>query len=125
MSFAIGDRVRLIRTGNERVEGREATIAALEDWGAHCRTEATTTGRYRAVWDEMERLGSTDHAFVEAEADAYRASVNGNGQVKPHQGVPPVLVTEGVVCATCGSLDMMRSGTCYTCLSCGSTSGCS
>jgi ribonucleoside-diphosphate reductase alpha chain len=37
----------------------------------------------------------------------------------------PAVSTDGTVCATCGSPDMMRAGSCYTCRSCGSTSGCS
>jgi hypothetical protein len=31
--------------------------------------------------------------------------------------------TTGDICADCGSVEMMRTGTCLTCMNCGSSSG--
>ncbi|HSL72928.1 MAG TPA: LAGLIDADG family homing endonuclease [Ilumatobacteraceae bacterium] len=38
--------------------------------------------------------------------------------------VPPVAMSDAPMCMTCG-ISMIRSGSCYVCTSCGSTSGCS
>jgi ribonucleoside-diphosphate reductase alpha chain len=58
-------------------------------------------------------------AELEKMADGYRQWA---GKRKQKQ---PAAATDGVVCATCGSPDMMRAGSCLTCRACGSTSGCS
>ena len=35
-----------------------------------------------------------------------------------------VLQSTGQTCTSCGSSDLVRSGTCLTCRTCGATSGC-
>lgn len=51
-----GDKVRLVTPENERLHGTEAVIVELTQWGAHCEAPAAETGKYRAVWEEMEAL---------------------------------------------------------------------
>lgn len=53
--------------------------------------------------------------------------------VKPTDLAPPKITREqatqsgftGNTCATCGSMMMVRNGTCEKCTSCGTTTGCS
>ena len=55
---------------------------------------------------------------------------NGNGSAKPitlslgTQNVAFQIQADAPSCAECGSI-MVRNGSCYKCLNCGSTSGCS
>ncbi len=114
MSFAVGDEVRFIHTGNAVVEGHTGVIAELADWGGHCLTFATQTGRYRALWEEMERTGRADGAVVEALERSYDERLN----------APTLVKNAGEICSTCGSLNMMRAGACLTCQDCGSNTGC-
>ena len=63
-------------------------------------------------------------------------AANGNGAAKNGGGTAPITLTLGATkvsfqtqadapsCADCGSI-MVRNGSCYKCLNCGSTSGCS
>jgi ribonucleoside-diphosphate reductase alpha chain len=56
-------------------------------------------------------------AELEQMADEYRQWANSRKQ--------SAVSNDGRVCVTCGSPDMIRAGSCYTCRACGSTSGCS
>lgn len=50
---------------------------------------------------------------------------NGHGAGGPGAGRSRLLLTStGQVCSSCGSADMVRSGSCLTCRTCGATSGC-
>jgi len=42
----------------------------------------------------------------------------------PESKPPPRMFEDAPPCSTCGSI-MIRNGSCYKCLNCGSTSGCS
>jgi ribonucleoside-diphosphate reductase alpha chain len=90
--------------------------------------------------DEVEELGvltpevrqrmidGLDH--VEGGSNGHKGNGNGNG----HSEIAAEVVTKSVAringqsdapaCASCGWI-MVRSGTCYRCENCGSTSGCS
>lgn len=88
-------KVRLYTPDNQRLDGATATVIKLEEWGAHVATKAAATGGYRASWDEMLPL----------------AGLNGTQNYS------------GDACNDCGSMRMVRTGTCLTCMDCGSTSG--
>ncbi len=92
-----GDRVRVYCPENVRLHGTTGTILSFHDWGATLALPAAGTGRYRAGWWELEPVGESSGWVV-----ANRA---------------------GEVCDRCGSLEMIRSGTCLTCSNCGTTSG--
>jgi ribonucleoside-diphosphate reductase alpha chain len=69
-------------------------------------------------------------------ANGHAANGNGNGHAKDGGSVAPITLNLGATkvsfqtqadapsCADCGSI-MVRNGSCYKCLNCGSTSGCS
>jgi ribonucleoside-diphosphate reductase alpha chain len=63
-------------------------------------------------------------SFGEVEAPV----VNGNGHRDEgdNPGGPSrlTLTSTGQICSSCGSADMVRSGSCLTCRTCGATSGC-
>jgi len=94
----VGDVVRLVTPDNPRLDGVEAVITVLTEWGAHVRTVAAATGQFRAHHSEMV---------------PHRPSEAGELGFDPEP------------CPTCGSYKMKRSGTCKVCLECGSTTGCS
>lgn len=102
--LAPGDRVRLRTPGNDRLDGTLATVAELTSWGAHCDAPAAATGRYRAAWCEMEALADRD------DGRAVRRALACGYDQQP--------------CDRCGSLTLRRTGTCLTCETCASTSGC-
>src|SRR5271165_2124549 len=58
-TMRVGDRVRLITPDNLRLDGQQAVITRLTDWGAFCAVTAAATHEFRAVWEEMELLAST------------------------------------------------------------------
>ncbi len=94
-----GDRVKLNVPDNPRLHGRSAQIEALTPWGAYLICEAAGSGRFRALYEEMEPLHG------------------GNGSRE--QGYT------GDCCQKCGSDKMKRSGACTVCCECGETGGCS
>lgn len=49
-----GQPVTLNVPENPFLHGRPATIVSLEEWGAHVETPAAATGRFRALYCEME-----------------------------------------------------------------------
>jgi hypothetical protein len=92
-----GTRVVLNTPDNPRLHGTGAVVVSLAGWGAHVDAPAAATGRFRAAWSEM----------VIPEA---------NGHARP--------APMGDVCVQCGSLNMVRSGSCLTCQDCGTNTGC-
>jgi hypothetical protein len=129
MSFAVGDKVRLIVPDNARLHGTEATVRELTDWGAHVLAPAAGSGQFRAFWWEMERLGSVNHAVLAEQAADYDQWLNSpakqNGQaLMRQQGVPLVLASDGSVCVCCGGINMIQAGACKTCADCGTSGGC-
>ncbi len=60
--LTIGQRVVLVNTGNDRIpDGTPAVVQRVEPWGAHVKTAATQTGRYRAGWAEMADAPATGY----------------------------------------------------------------
>lgn len=94
------DLVRINAPENERLHGTLATVLVVEEWGAHLHAPAAETQRFRAHWSEMEPVDKTT-----------LAQKNGGHYT-------------GNSCSQCGSFDLMRSGTCETCLNCGHGNGC-
>lgn len=54
----IGDKVCLVTPGNVRLHVTVATIASLPPWGAHVLAPAAATGRFRALFSEMQELAA-------------------------------------------------------------------
>jgi hypothetical protein len=95
-----GDKVILNVPENPRVHGSTAYIFQIEEWGAHVATRATATGHFRAHWSEMTTEGQPDHPNTN-EVDY-----------------------SGDQCKDCGSLSLVRTGSCLTCQQCGWNGGC-
>jgi hypothetical protein len=95
----VGDRVRIVGSGNAVLEGAAGVVLELADYGALLDLPAAATGRYRAGWWEL----------VPLEADR-----NGHAPA----------TSSGQFCDHCGSADLMRTGPCLTCRACGASGGC-
>jgi len=93
--------------------------------GCECRaTDASSLMDYLFRWIELKFL-KQEQGELFAPLPASVASVqpaNPNGAVEALGEF--VQLGDAPACNICGSL-MVRSGTCYRCLTCGSTSGCS
>lgn len=98
--FTEGQRVRLKVEGNTRLDGAEAVVVSVTEWGAYVDCPAAATGRFRALHAEMvpKRRGGAS----EAREQGYT----------------------GGMCDLCGSVRVRHSGSCQTCDDCGTTSGC-
>jgi hypothetical protein len=70
-----------------------------------------------AAPEEKAEVADDQLAFREVAAPAEGADRNG---VRSRL----VLQSTGQTCTSCGSSDLVRSGTCLTCRTCGATSGC-
>jgi len=92
-----GDKVILNVPENPRIHGSPAYIFLLEEWGAHVATRATATGHFRAHWSEMEQENPTQNAQPDYTGDQ---------------------------CHECGSMSLVRTGSCLTCQQCGWNGGC-
>jgi hypothetical protein len=105
MSFvgSVGQAVRLNVPGNHRLDGSRAVIVEFAEWGAHVHAPAAATGRFRALYSEMEPIAGKETEKMSTAID---------------QGFT------GDVCITCGGCRMRRSGSCTVCSDCGSTSSC-
>jgi ribonucleoside-diphosphate reductase alpha chain len=82
-----------------------------------------TGGASSAARDELAVVATN------GQANGHAAKSNGNraGVVTLSLGAPNVafkIQEDAPSCAECGSI-MVRNGSCYKCLNCGSTSGCS
>ena len=105
-TYAVADAVRLRTPDNPRLDGAPGMIAELHPWGAVVLTGAAAAGRYRAALDELEPLPGPS---LMAHA----------GDVETTHGE-----YVGSPCDVCGGANLVRTGTCTTCLDCGSTTGC-
>ena len=101
--LAAGTEVRLNVPDNPALHAAAATISGVESWGAHVLTDAAKSGRFRALWSEMDIV-------------TRRPS---NGRAAKQSGYT------GDICARCGGSRMVRNGACQMCLECGDTTGCS
>ena len=75
---------------------------------------------------ENARLHGAAGVVVSIEAWGYvvatKAAATGLFRAAVHE---VYVESTGDVCSECGSANMVRSGTCMTCMNCGTTSGCS
>jgi hypothetical protein len=94
-----GRLVKLKTPDNPRLHGSLAIVRLIESWGVHVDTPAAASGKYRALFSEIE--------LVE---EVHKVPVGG------YIGDP---------CEECGQLTLRRNGSCLLCDSCGRTSGCS
>ncbi|MGI9540369.1 MAG: vitamin B12-dependent ribonucleotide reductase [Miltoncostaeaceae bacterium] len=99
---------------------------------------------YLARWMGSKFLDEEDQRAIGILTDAYRAELEGKGQMKLDGSSEPQtepsngngngngsghkprlqLTSTGEVCSSCGSVDLIRAGTCLTCRTCGATTGC-
>lgn len=101
-SFQVGDSVLLNVPENPKLHETTATIKQLTDWGAFVFCPAAATKSFRALFNEMTLLESTNRSLLVAVEQGYT----------------------GDVCDTCGGFRMKRVGACLTCDNCGTSSGC-
>lgn len=104
-----GTTVRLVVEENPVLHGQLAIIKTVTEWGAFVACESAATGEFRAAFEEMESI---------AEANGIVAGGSGSDDAAG-------MGYTGNSCAVCGSVRVVRNGTCELCLECGSTSGCS
>jgi len=90
----IGMEVLIDAPENPRLHESPAMVTELAEWGAHLNAPAAATGKFRALWFEMN---------------------------KP---APRKAVQTGEACDMCGGFNIVRTGTCKTCQDCGDNSGC-
>ncbi|HBH01834.1 MAG TPA: hypothetical protein DDZ42_07925 [Candidatus Rokubacteria bacterium] len=109
--------VALARAGGTRLVARRLVEAGLIHGGA-----PTVSGR--TLGEEAAEAAETPELPLEP--------ANGNGHGDVHDAVPAGRTAKFAAiqnqedappCSTCGSI-MVRSGSCYKCVNCGSTSGC-
>ena len=94
-----GTAVVLVTPGNPRLDGAHGVVLQVHPWGCYVATGRAATGTYRAAWCEMIPASG------------------GNGRAQPYSPT-------GEFCVTCGGCNLVRSGSCSTCQTCGSTTGC-
>lgn len=123
MNLHPGDTVILIVPENPRLHRQLATIETLEEWGAHTLCSSAGSGRFRALWEEMEI------PFSNGVAHGLHANIPSLGVGEVCVGLAVSTAKDmgytGSFCTQCGSDKMKRNGTCELCMDCGSTSGCS
>lgn len=115
--------------------GKSAVVDEVTDWGAHLvACEATGTGRYRALFQEMEKLppdSNGKHPNIARKSP----TVGGIYALPRPKGLVPKVAAQGTpdprdmgytgdICMQCGSARVRRNGNCLTCEGCGANSGC-
>lgn len=93
----LGSTVRFHTPDNPYTHRQLGEVIGIEEWGAHCATSATATGRFRAAWCEMTLV---------VQQDSVTAGYTGD------------------VCPKCQGTRLRHSGACLLCDDCGETSGC-
>lgn len=101
LKVGIGSKVIVNIPDNPMVHAIVGTIEKLEEWGAHLISPKFTTGKFRALFSEIELVPENNALTVR------------------EQGYT------GDACDRCNSHRMRRNGSCLLCFDCGSTSGCS
>ncbi len=113
---------------NASAGGSEMTASTASSPSSYAVASAPAEAK-----DELAVIATNGHANGHAANGNGAAKANGNGG---STGAAPITLTLGATkvsfqtqadapsCADCGSI-MVRNGSCYKCLNCGSTSGCS
>ncbi|MGD9696574.1 MAG: vitamin B12-dependent ribonucleotide reductase [Thermoleophilia bacterium] len=123
-------------TGNPRIPMARSVVDYLARWMASkflSEEDQRTAGvlplaEPPAVEEADDGTSDDQLAFGEVAAPQDAAAAppapakpaNGNG----HGGPKLFLQSTGQVCSSCGSSDLVRAGSCLTCRTCGSTTGC-
>jgi ribonucleoside-diphosphate reductase alpha chain len=115
-----------VKEGATAVGGGSPSVAA-SDAGANANPVATaassvSSGPSSPARDELAVVAANGQA-----TPAKASNGNGSGTVTLSLGKANVafkIQEDAPSCAECGSI-MVRNGSCYKCLNCGSTSGCS
>jgi len=118
-------------TENPRIPIARSVVDYLARWmaskflGEEDQRMAGVLPPAREAGDAAEEEAPEDQlSFGEVESPV----VNGNGHLDeggaPGGGSRLTLTSTGQICSSCGSPDMVRSGSCLTCRTCGATSGC-
>lgn len=102
MKPTVGDMVTINTPDNSHLHGASAVVFSVEPWGVHLIT-MVGSGKFRALWDEVVLTAHTPP----------RAS----SAARPE-------IDSGVFCDNCGSMNMLRTGSCFTCGDCGTAGGC-
>ena len=117
-------------------EGSAESVGIALQTEAPRATETRTDDAPKAVITTMIVGAPTELTKVIANGHANGHAANGNGKAANGSGVGTISLSLGSQnvafkvqedapsCADCGSI-MVRNGSCYKCLNCGSTSGCS
>ena len=111
-------------TGNPRIPMARSVVNYLARWMAS-----------RFLSEEDQRLAGVlplaEPATVEEAAEVPDDQLSFRQVAEPAEGADGngvrsklVLQSTGQTCTSCGSSDLVRSGTCLTCRTCGATSGC-
>lgn len=106
-----GDVVR-IETDHPTSNGQFGTVVRTEEWGVHLETRFGS-GRYRAAWGEFLPVPNTELLDPDDPQPA-----------PPTRKVVPRPTPTGDPCPTCGSVNLVRTGSCVTCQDCGHNEGC-
>ena len=102
------------------------------------RLQPTLPGVEESVWEtrtgseiaaDPKSIPSAEELLVQMELGVAPAAPNNDitnpaGTARPDVAKPPVRHSDAPMCMQCG-VQMIRSGSCHACPSCGSTSGCS
>jgi ribonucleoside-diphosphate reductase alpha chain len=125
-------------TGNPRIPMARSVVDYLARWMASkflSEEDQRLAGVLPGVAPEPEAEATDDAPEDQLSFSAVaEPEANGNGDghgagtatAEPPAPAKPRLLLDstGQVCSSCGSSDMVRSGTCLTCRTCGATSGC-
>ncbi len=138
----VGSRVMLNVPENKRLHGTEATVKHLEEWGAYVDAPAAATNEFRALWSEMVLpnqhhtnghhtiiVASSNTVTTNTEINSASIEVDADGfhRVKKDPNTVGKAVAAGFTgdsCDRCGSMNMVRTGSCQTCQDCGAAGSC-
>jgi ribonucleoside-diphosphate reductase alpha chain len=75
-------------------------------------------------------LGRTDFfqitpPDVKVEEESPASAGTGSNPVHSNPGPKPVTTNDHIPCGECGGIEFLRTGTCYVCMTCGASQGCS
>jgi ribonucleoside-diphosphate reductase alpha chain len=122
-STAVGVAPRAEPTTEQSTETKSGAASAVDANSPAVAASVVTGGASSAARDELAVVATNG----QANGHATKANGNGAGVVTLSLGATNVafkIQEDAPSCAECGSI-MVRNGSCYKCLNCGSTSGCS
>jgi ribonucleoside-diphosphate reductase alpha chain len=113
-------------TGNPRIPMARSVVDYLARWMASkflSADDQIAAGVLPAVAPPAEPAAPAGEEAPEDQL-SFRAVAEPAAAEAPPARPRLVLDSTGQICSSCGSSDMVRSGTCLTCRTCGATSGC-